>query len=589
MSIFNMKLFRFLGFTKKPKAPWSKYYTKEDMKLELDDVSLYRYFKEQALNHLNHTAYSYYGTKATYHEMLYQVKHTANAFLNIGIRKGDVVTVLMPNTPEALIGILALNKIGAISNIVHPLSSSNEIEATIKDTGSVVLVTIDMDYDKIKGFIDNTDIYKIIIVKANNSMPRLMKIGYFLTIGRKYKLPKKNEKYVYWNEFVEKGKKYDNSKYINDFGKNDPAVMLHSGGSTGTPKAVVLSNGSFMAVAKQAAIALPDLKPGDKCLAIMPIFHGFGLGICMYTPLCLGMEVDLLPTFKANEFDKLLNTYKPEFIIGVPTLFEALLTLPDKRKNKIDLSNLRYAIIGGDTLKESLNKEIDDFLAEKGAKTRSIQGYGMTESLAGICIEQKRIPKKYGSIGIPLPGCYIGIFNSEDKEVKYGEEGEICISGPNVMLGYYNNEKETNMALHIHDDGNVWLHSGDIGVMDEDGYVMYRSRLKRLIISSGYNVYPSQVEEIIERHPKVMLASAIGVPHSYKMEVVKVFVVLKNGEKKSNKIIDELKELCKQNLPKYAWPTEYEFRDSLPRTRIGKVDFKKLQEENNLNRKINKI
>ena len=588
MSIFNMKLFRFLGFKKKPKAPWAKYYTKEEMKLPIEDESFYHFFKDRAKKHLYHTAYSYYGKSATYHEFLYQIKYTANAFLNSGIRKGDVVTVLMPNTPEALTSVLALNKIGAIANVVHPLSSQNEIEFTLKDTGSVMLVVIDMDYDKIKDIIDKTDVYKVIIVKASNSMPTFMKIGYFLTMGRKYKLPKKDLKYTYWDDFFKQGKNYHNDNYINDFGKNDPAVMLHSGGTTGTPKAIVLSNGNFIAVAKQAMIALPDCKVGDKCLAIMPIFHGFGLAVCMYTPLCIGMEVDLLPTFKANKFDQLLNKYKPNLVIGVPTLFEAMIKLPENRQKKIHLDYLKYAIVGGDSLKETLNKELESYLESKGAnKNVLIQGYGMTEALSGVVIEQKRIPKKYGSIGIPLPGAYVGIFNNEDKPLKYGEEGEICISGPNVMLGYYNNEKETNLVLHIHDDGNVWLHSGDIGVMDSDGYVHYKSRLKRLIISSGYNVYPSQIEEIIERHPKVLLASAIGVPHPYKMEVAKVFVVMKNGEKGNSKVIAELKELCQANLPKYAWPVEYEFRDSLPKTMIGKVDFRKLQEENNRNREIN--
>ena len=589
MNIFKMKLFRFLGFKSKPKAPWAKFYTKEQMNLEVEDESLYKFFKEKTKNYKTNTAYSYFGTEVTFHEFLYQIEYAANAFLNAGIRKGDVVTILMPNTPEALTSVLALNKIGAISNIVHPLSSANEIENTIKETGTVMVIVIDMDYEKIKGFIDKTDVYKVIIVKASNSMPKLLKIGYYLKMGRKYKLPKEDEKYEYWNDFVAKGKKYKNENYVNDFGKNDPAVMLHSGGSTGTPKAVVLSNGNFIAVAKQAAIALPDVEVGDKCLAIMPLFHGFGLAICMFTPLVLGMEVELIPTFKANEFDKLLNKYKPEFIIGVPTLFEALLKLPPNRQKKIDLSNLRYAIVGGDSFKEAQNKEVDNYLKAHGCKTRTIQGYGMTEALSGIVIEQKRVPKKYGSCGIPLPGCYIGIFNSEDKEVKTGEEGEICISGPNVMLGYYNNVKDTNLALHIHDDGNVWLHSGDIGYMDEEGYIFYKSRLKRLIISSGYNVYPSQIEEVLEKHPKVMLVSVVGVPHPYKIEVAKAFIVMKDGEKGNSKVINELKKLCEENLPKYAWPMEYEFRDSLPKTMIGKVDFKKLQEENNLNRKNNKI
>ena len=309
----------------------------------------------------------------------------------------------------------------------------------------------------------------------------------------------------------------------------------------------------------------------------MPIFHGFGLGVCVYTPLCLGAEVILLPKFNGMEFDK----HKPEFVIGVPTLFEALMKNPNSKS--LELSYLKYVISGGDTLKASMENKINTFLHEHGANTRILQGYGMSESLAAVCLGLKSIPKT-SSVGIPFPGCYIGIFSPEDEEVPYGEEGEICISGPNVMLGYYNNIKETNLALHIHDDGNIWLHSGDLGTMDKDGFIKYTSRLKRLIISSGYNVYPNQIEQLLESHEAVMLCSVVGIPHKYKMEVPKAFIVLNKGYKQSDELIEELKTLCQKNLPKYSQVYEYEFRKSLPKTIVGKVDFKKLQEENNKRR-----
>ena len=590
MSIFDMKLFRFLGFNKQPKAPWKKYYSDEAMENEIPDMNMYTYLMDVSKTYDDLTAITYYGKKMTYAELKESIDIAANAFLSYGIRKGDVVTLLMPNTPEAMIALLGLNKIGAISNMVHPLSSVNEIKNTIVETRSVMLITIDMDYDKVKDFINDTEVYKVIIVKANDSMPFVMKSLYKLTIGRKYKLPKAkdNNKYILWKNFFKAGYSYDSTGYVNDFGKNDPAVMLHSGGSTGTPKAIVLSNGNFIALSKESITVFADIEKGDKCLSIMPVFHGFGLGVCIYTPFCLGAECIFIPTFKAQEFDKILTKHKPEFVIGVPTLFEALLKIPEKRKNKLDFSNLKYAISGGDSLKESLARDVNALFKEKGSKVGLVQGYGMSESLAAVALEKKWIPKKDGTVGIPFPGCYIGIFDPNDKEVPYGKEGEICVSGPNVMLGYYNNEKETNLALHIHKDGNVWLHSGDIGVMDSDGYITYKSRLKRLIISSGYNVYPSQIEELLESHPAVMLASAIGVPHPYKQEVVKVYLVLNKGYKKSGKLTDEFKKLCKDNLPKYAWPADYEYRDSLPRTMIGKVDFKALQEENNKQRKEEK-
>ena len=291
----------------------------------------------------------------------------------------------------------------------------------------------------------------------------------------------------------------------------------------------------------------------------------------------------LIPAFKASEFDKLITKYKPTVLVGVPTLFEAL-TTNNKMKN-VRLDNLKYVITGGDSLNKVKVEKINDFLHAHGAKTNFTQGFGMTEAVAAVSFDLKYASRP-GSVGIPWPGTYIKIVKpGTDVEVPYNTDGEICISGPTVMLGYYNDEKETNDALHIHKDGNIWLHSGDIGSMDEDGFITYKQRLKRMIISSGYNVYPSQIEEILERHPAVLDSSIIGIPHPYKVEVPKAYIVLKNGFKENNKLKNELIELCEKNLAKYSIPKEWEFRKSLPKTIVGKIDFRKLQEENMRRRK----
>ena len=576
-----MKFFRFLGFKKKPNAPWSKYYQKKDMNLSIPDISLYDNFLNSMKKYPNHNAIDYFGTKITYKDLASKVDLCAKAFLSYGIRKNDVVTICMPNTPEGVISFLALNKIGAISNMIHPLASMNEIKNDLTETGSVMMVLIDVDYEKIKDIVNDTEVYKIIIVRASDSMPFLMKFGYNLTAGKKTLLPKKNSKYISWHEFMKNADTYQNDyHYIGK--KNTPAVMLHSGGSTGKPKAIVLSNGNFVTLVEQSRIVFDELVVGDKCLSIMPIFHGFGLGVCVYTPLCVGAECILIPQFKADEFDKILTKHKPEFVIGVPTLFEAM--MKSERESTLKLNYIKYIISGGDTLSLSLEKRINTFLKDHGATTRIVQGYGMSECLAAISLGFKNIPE-YGSIGVPFPGCYVGIFSPEDKEVPYGEEGEICISGPNVMLGYYNNEKETNAALHIHEDGNVWLHSGDLGKMNENGFIRYTGRLKRLIVTSGYNVYPVQIEELLETHPAIMQATVVGIPHPYKQQVPKAFIVLNKGYKESETLTNELKELVDKNLPKYSKIYEYEFRKSLPKTMVGKVDFRRLQEENNKQRK----
>ena len=240
---------------------------------------------------------------------------------------------------------------------------------------------------------------------------------------------------------------------------------------------------------------------------------------------------------------------------------------------------MKYALSGGDILKKSLEDRINDFFLAHNSKVKISCGFGMSEALTGVVCETNEVNRD-GTVGIPLPGCYVGIFSSDDQELPYDQDGEICISGPNVMLGYYNNIKETNLALHVHDDGNIWLHSGDIGSMDKDGFITYKGRIKRMIVTSGYNVYPSQIEELLETHPAIMLCNVVGVPDSRKGEIIKAYIVLNKGFLQFPALIKDFKKLCEKNLPKYAHPSDYEFRKSLPRTIVGKIDFKALQDEN---------
>ncbi|MBE5806566.1 MAG: acyl--CoA ligase [Clostridiales bacterium] len=569
-----MSFLNFDGFKKKPNAPWSKFYNEEDMNLNIPDVSVYKYFEDKVINFGNTYCLDYYGRKVKYNELLKLIDDCAKGLYEYGVRKGNVVTLCLPNTLEGVIAFFAINKIGAIVNFIHPSSGENEIKASVNEMDSKIIFVIDSNYSKIESIINDTKIEKVILVSLTDYMSFINKLRYHKNKVR-ITLTRNNDRYIIWHDFISNVSNLFLTDYICDSDKNSPAIILHSGGTTGSPKGVVLSNNNLMAFVESAIIGQNYLVKGDTCLALMPIFHGFGIIHSVLFPLCIGMNVILRPKFDVKEYCEMIVKYKPQILMGVPTLFESLLEEWDNDDIKLDF--IKCALVGGDTLKAGLRENINKFFKKHNAKITVCAGYGLSEAVCGVVLGNPSY-QKGDAIGIPLPGIYVGIFSPEGKEVPYGEDGEICVCGPTVMLGYYNNEKETNIALHVHDDGNVWLHTGDIGSMDEEGYLSYTNRSKRIIISSGYNIYPIRIEKLLETHPSVMLCSVVGVPDKHKMEVPKAFIVLKKDFHKKEFITLELKRLCKKNLPKYSWPVDYVYMEKLPTTKVGKIDFKKLQE-----------
>ena len=567
-----MKLFSL----NKNKRRWYKYYRKDEREVETPDMSLYQYLYNSNLNRMNNIAINYFDNKISYKNFFIQIDICAKALKSQGIRKKDVVSICMPNTPEAVIMFYAVSKIGAISNMIHPLSAEEEIKKSIVDTKRVMLITVNFNYKKLKNIIDETELYKVILSSPRDSMPFAMGLGYFFLEDRKVKLPKSNEKFIFWKDFYNKGKDYDTNIIVDTY-KDDPAVILHSGGTSGRPKSIVISNGAINVVPNQAHIALPDINDTDSMLGILPMFHCFGLVECVHYPLSTGLELILVPRFDAGRFDKLLRKYRPTFIAGVPTLFEAL--LKNKHMDDIDLSNVKYVVSGGDSLNAERNKRVNDFLKSHGSTRGIVQGYGMTETSGG-CIFSTTNSYTLGSVGIPLPSNDLRIVDVDThNEVDVGKVGEIQISGPSVMLGYLDDEIETNRVLEKDDKGKIWVHTGDLGYINENGCLFFVQRLKRLIISSGYNVYPSHIEEVLNKNKYVLNSCVVGIPHPYKVQVPKAYIVLKSDFHDSFKIRSEIKEYLEKNLAKYMIPKEFVFRESLPKTMIGKVDYKKLEDE----------
>ncbi len=543
---------------------------------EIPDVSMFGMIKISAENQPKSLAYEYFGTKCSYEDMIKKIEKISGAYVNLGVRKGDIVTIVMPNTPEAVISIYALNRIGAVSNILHPLSAQEEIKKHINRVNSKILLCVDICCEKISNIIDETSLEKVIVASPGNSMPSIMKTLYSLKCIKAFKYDKSDKRYLSWNEFAKK------SMYVNEYcpkgtENSEVAIILHSGGTTGTPKDIMLSNNNFNAFGIQAVLTLRDVKAGDKILAILPIFHGFGLGVCVHVSFCFGACSVLIPQFNAQKFASILNKYKPSMIIGVPTLYDAL--LKSKGTQNMDFSFLRYAISGGDTLPEKLEKSVNDFFAAHNSNVKICEGYGMTEGLAALSLS---VGDNYKSrtIGKPIIGTDMCIVEpGTDNLLPAGEDGELCVSGPTVMIGYRNDPIETKNTLHVHADGKVWLHTGDMATIEKDGFVRYKLRIKRMMITSGFNVYPTQIERVVEELDFVEKCVVVSVPHPYKKEVAKAYIILNNGKEKSKETQNEIREYCKKKLMHYSVPYKYEFVDILPKTAYNKIDFMKLQKE----------
>lgn len=558
------------------KAPWLSSYKKVPFHLEYPDFSMFDMVEESSRKRPDLYAYEFLGVKCTYKDFVKRVHACAKALKSIGIREGDRVTICLPNCPQALFMFYGLNLMGAIANMIHPLSSEGEIEFFLNDSRSRAAITLDQFYDKFEAIRSRVNLEFLIISSIKDELNLPLAIGYELTQGRKVAKLSKDADVIWYKDFMKAGESFKDEYAVVSKG-NAPAVILYSGGTTGTTKGILLSNLNFNALALQTIAAGDCIVEKNSMLCIMPIFHGFGLGVCIHTILSACCKCILVPRFNATSYAKLLKKKQPNYIAGVPTLFEALLRNP--YMDKVNLSCLQGVFSGGDTLSIELKKKLDKFLKDHGAKIQVREGYGLTECVTASCLTPKDFYKE-GSIGIPFPDTYYKIVKvGTMAEVPYNQEGEICIHGPSVMLGYCNNEKETADTLKMHEDGYVWLHTGDLGKMDEEGFIYFSQRIKRMIISAGYNIYPSQIENIIDAHEAVSMSCIIGVKDPYKTQKVKAFVVLKAGYEPDEQTRQSIIDYCKKNIAKFAMPYELEFRKDFPKTLVGKVAYRELEKE----------
>lgn len=525
----------------------------------------------------NAIAYDFQGKLTTYTKFVSLIESAAKGLIKQGIKKGDRVTICMPNTPQGVICLYALNRIGAVANMVHPLSAQKNITFYLDFSQSKMILTMDMFYEKVKSAVDESETKaRIIVARIQDELPTPLNIIYrFAKNSKNMKFPNR-EGDILWTDMLKQGASETLPPI--EYKEGETAVILYSGGTSGKQKGICLSDKNFNALGMQIS-EICGVNLNDKCkfLSVMPIFHGFGLGIGIHTILENGARCILVPQFTIDSYAKTVIKKKPNFIAGVPTLYQALFET-DKFDGQ-DLSFLVGVFSGGDALSPELKKRADKFLKDHNADIQIREGYGLTECVTASCVTPFDRAKE-GSIGLPLRDTQYKIVEPGSfNEKNIGEDGEIILTGPTLMLRYLDNEEETAQTLRTDENGTTWLFTGDMGYMDEEGFVYFKQRIKRMIVTSGYNVYPSRIEDIIDKCPDVNYCCVIGVKDPYKMQKIRAYVVLNSGVEATDEEKQKIKDFCKPYLDRYEWPKEIEFRSELPKTLVGKVAYHTLEEE----------
>ncbi len=555
-------------------TPWQALYGDLPADITVPDATMYELVAATARRVPDSTALIYFGRRISYRALLVDIDRCAAAFLAHGIGPGDSVTLSMPNVPNAIIAFYALNRIGARAVMTHPLSSPSELQHYLTASASRWAVTVDMFYGRFREILDETAVERLLITRFSDYLSGPKKLGFSVTKGRKIApVPTTDPRVLTWREFLRKPA--TETPYLRQAEPRDTSVVLFSGGTSAMPKGIELSSASFNALAVSMG-AITGIAPGNSVLAILPVFHGFGLGLCIHTPLTVGACAILVPEFSTRVYIDNLIRHSPSFIAGVPTLFQALLA--EKRFAGVSFTKLLGAYSGGDTLTPDLKARFDRVIASQGSPVELMEGYGLTECVTACSVSP---PGKYreGSIGIPIPGMRVKVATSEGVELPYGAEGEICVTGPTLMNGYLNEVEATADTLRRHGDGRIWLHTGDVGTMDPDGYLYFKGRRKRIIKVSGVSVYPAQVEQVLEAHPGVQRACVVGTPDEYQMSAVKAFVVPAGDVAGDQALREDLLAHARLHLMKWAVPRSIEFRKTLPTTLVGKIAYTQLEQE----------
>ena len=567
--------------------PWLKYYTEEQVSQDMPQMSIYRYLYEnnKAYHYLGRTALSYYGRKITFYELFQKIEETAKALKAMGVKENEIVTISMPNTPEAVYLLYAISKIGAVANMVDPRTSAEGIEKYIEEAGSDKVIIVDAYYNKVKPLVDKGTVSKVVAVSPSESLPLALNLG-FKAKGIVEQIKDSSKKIDYgeniknWKQFIAEGKDYRYDTEV-EFISNRPVVIEHTGGTTGIPKGVLLSNENINSVALQSVLTGIDMQREHTWLYIMSSFIAYVVGMGLHLPLTIGMETILIPQFDAQKFDELIAKHKPVHMVGVPSYWGTI--VKSKKLAKKDLSYMIAPTVGGDAMNTTLEQEANEFLKEHNCSSKIVKGYGMTEVTGGVA-GTVDANNEIGSVGVPFVKQTIAIFEPDsEEELGYNQPGEICITGPNTMIGYFDNPEATDAIIKEHSDGQKWVHSGDIGYMTENGNIFIIDRLKRMLIRyDGFKVFPSIIEKAISQHNAVESCKVVAIADEEHRQgkLPKAHIVLKEEYKEhETEIAEQIRTLCSEQLPEYCQPKDYKYRDTLPLTPVGKVDYLALEAE----------
>lgn len=560
--------------------PWLRYYDQKYIDQALPECSAFDFVRTRNKDRLMSTAMEYYGRKFTYADLIVNVKKTAAAFRALGVKKGDIITVVSVMTPEVIYAFYAADRIGATLNLVDPRYSPEGIHDYIQEVRSRLLICLNVVYDRCEQAAKRTTVERVVVLSPADSLPLGLAIGY------KAANPDRNRYHsnvLNWKKFIAGGA--DASTSAEPYDPEHACVVVHTGGTTGSPKGVLLTDRNFNAIAQQFSAYDSLFRKGQSLMNIMPPFIAYGYACGVHLPLVLGLKVIIIPNLDPDKLGGLIWKYKPEHMFGVPAHYQQM-AASHQLRNK-DLSFIRNYAAGGDAISLGAEQTVNNFLETHNVEYPLAKGYGMTEVSSAATVAAGKVNKP-GSVGIPMVNTLVSVFEpGTDKELPLGQRGELCISGPGVMKGYYDKPAETAAILRTHPDGRVWVHTGDIGYLDEDGFVYLDSRIKRLIIRhDGFKVFPSMIENVVSQHPAVHQCSAVGCTDKDHVQGRLPFVYLvltqeaaSASPSKRKQIIRELRQMCAEELPEYVQPVGYKIIPEMPLTPVGKFDYRKLEEE----------